>query len=354
MRVLPGLFVFFLTAFSVFGQIEAWRLGQSRSIDHLYAITYGRGVYVAVGNHRTILTSHDGVRWQVRGYNRGVPGWLSRVAYGKGTFVAVGSGRQPDNPLSSQYKGPPGSDGYTIGDNHYPIVVSRNGTHWQRLRRGERSLTAVTYGGGLFIAIGRDGLLTSRNGYTWIRPDKFYDPSGTPQHVAGLPPDFQEVAYGNGRFVVLGFRGNLVVSTNGTDWVNYSKYGGRGFGDLYATALLFDDSRFVGAGWAQTADTIFSSGDGIHWSGIARPGFAVTGLDRGIDRIVAVGEAPNQGGRIQSSQDGLDWSHAPIEIAGAPYAVSWGRRGFVVVGFDGLILHSPLAHKTHRDRWDLD
>jgi hypothetical protein len=51
-------------------------------------VTYGNGLFVAVGEDGTILTSPDGVTWTQR--TSGTSNWLNGVAYGNGLFVAVG------------------------------------------------------------------------------------------------------------------------------------------------------------------------------------------------------------------------------------------------------------------------
>jgi hypothetical protein len=54
----------------------------------LNGVTYGNGLFVAVGRNGIILTSPDGVSW-----TRQTPptsNWLYGVTYGNGTFVAVG------------------------------------------------------------------------------------------------------------------------------------------------------------------------------------------------------------------------------------------------------------------------
>jgi hypothetical protein len=51
-------------------------------------VTYGNGLFVAVGDGGTILTSPDGVNW-TRG-PRGRATRLFGVTYGNGLFVAVG------------------------------------------------------------------------------------------------------------------------------------------------------------------------------------------------------------------------------------------------------------------------
>lgn len=54
----------------------------------LKGVTYGDGLFVAVGEDGTILTSTDGVNWTER--TSGTRAWINNVTYGNGTFVAVG------------------------------------------------------------------------------------------------------------------------------------------------------------------------------------------------------------------------------------------------------------------------
>jgi hypothetical protein len=53
-------------------------------------ITYGNGLFVAVGSEGTILISPDGRSWTKQ--NSGTTKHLHAVAYGNGLFVAVGDG----------------------------------------------------------------------------------------------------------------------------------------------------------------------------------------------------------------------------------------------------------------------
>jgi uncharacterized membrane protein len=56
--------------------------------DSLFGVTYGNGLFVAVGGRGTILTSPDGVTWTPRA--SGTDKFLFGVAHGNGLFVAVG------------------------------------------------------------------------------------------------------------------------------------------------------------------------------------------------------------------------------------------------------------------------
>uniref|UniRef100_UPI001FE1A936 choice-of-anchor U domain-containing protein n=1 Tax=Thermus islandicus TaxID=540988 RepID=UPI001FE1A936 len=67
----------------------AWTLRTSGG-HSLYDVTYGNGLFVAVGSPGAILTSPDGQSWTAR--KSGTTNQLNGVTYGNGTFVAVGEG----------------------------------------------------------------------------------------------------------------------------------------------------------------------------------------------------------------------------------------------------------------------
>ncbi|KOX88937.1 hypothetical protein BVI061214_02360 [Thermus aquaticus] len=101
----------------------------------LFGVTYGKGLFVAVGAKGTILTSRDGVSWTLR--NSGTSRDLFGVAYGNGRFVVVGE------------------DG--------TILTSPDGVSWTARTSGtSKLLNGVTYGNGTFVAVGDYGtILTS-------------------------------------------------------------------------------------------------------------------------------------------------------------------------------------------------
>src|SRR6266542_3200891 len=63
----------------------------------LIDIAYGEGQFVAVGESGIILTSADGVNWNVR--QSGTHDGLVAIAYGNGQFVAVGSTYDGPSPI---------------------------------------------------------------------------------------------------------------------------------------------------------------------------------------------------------------------------------------------------------------
>jgi len=107
---------------------EAGTTWTSRNLGNLLqAVTYGNGLFVAVGYNGAILTSRDGVNWTWR--TSGTREDLQAVTYGNSTFVAVGM--------------------------HGTILTSRDGVTWtQRTLGADDWLNGVTYGNGLFVAVG--------------------------------------------------------------------------------------------------------------------------------------------------------------------------------------------------------
>ena len=75
------------------------------------------------------------------------------------------------------------------------------GTTWTLRSWGFGLFFGLTYGNGLFVAVGKYGtILTSRNGVKWIR------------RASGTSNDLNGVTYGNGIFVAVGRYGTILTS----------------------------------------------------------------------------------------------------------------------------------------------
>jgi len=112
--------------------LSAWESRSSGTSQELRGIAYGDGMWVAVGNSGTILTSPNGVTWTSR--TSGVSGALNGVAYGGGMWVAVGG----------------------IGR----ILTSTDGISWTLRPSGtEQSLRGIAYGDGMWVTVGNGGAI---------------------------------------------------------------------------------------------------------------------------------------------------------------------------------------------------
>jgi hypothetical protein len=149
----------------------AHSVGGSRG---LLGVTYGNGIFVAVGRDGTVVTSPDSLNWTLR--NSRTTNDLNGITYGNGLFVAVGR------------------DG--------TVVTSPDSLYWTlRNSRTTNDLNGITYGNATFVAVGKAGsILTSPDGMEWI------------ERISGTTDDLNGIIYGNGTFVAVGNSGAIVQS----------------------------------------------------------------------------------------------------------------------------------------------
>jgi hypothetical protein len=162
----------------------------------LQSVAFGNGVYIAVGDHGTILYSTDTVTWipQVSGTTNRLYG----VKYGSNGFVAVG--------VSA-----PGVSS--------TILNSTNGITWTRqISPVTNQLSAVCFGSGRYVAAGSQGIiLTSTDAVNWTAIN-----TGAPYNFNGA--DAGSVLIGSGGnhveniFVVVGDSGTIMTSYDGLSW----------------------------------------------------------------------------------------------------------------------------------------
>jgi hypothetical protein len=271
----------------------------------------GNGEFVATGSPEGILTSTNGLDWTPQW--SGVAEGLRSLAFGQGRFVGVG------------------------GNFDRIIVSSEDGARWTVRRLSlETELNQVVFGGSLFVAVG-GAILTSYDGTLW-NPVDAHDQN----HLTG-------VAYGNDRFVAVGYDGELLTSKDGNSWTSAPLP----LSGAYPI-IIFDGQQFVIAG---DEDRVWVSPDGNTWTphstGVLK---GVTALTYGGGQYVAVGGQ----GFVATSTNAINWtSHSDglsllferVAAANGQYLVSaigqligtsdganWSGRGalpsFLTVGLD--------------------
>jgi len=283
-------------------------------------VTYGNGRFVGVARNR-IGYSFDGLNWIVTANSTTDFG---RVSFGNGLFVSVSTytgygishftstdgvtwtpqrSAISGNPLSFSiifYAG-----GQWVGTNGGAIFTSPDTLTWtQRFYNGSNGISAMTYGGGHYVAVGYNGsVVISDDGFAWSTP-----PRPTTQN-------FLKVAYGAGRFVASDGASGLWSSLDGTQWtpqVVPAKSGGAYSG--YISSLTFGGGHFR----ASYGNDILSSDDGVVWQ--VTPGALVSALNQTFD-----GDLLYAGGSFWAvssvSGYGIGWWRAPTG-PGAPGLVS--------------------------------
>lgn len=263
----------------------------------LNAVTYGNGLYVAVGDLGTILTSADGTNWsrRVSGTFEG----LNDVVYANNRFVVVG--------------------------NFGVIATSSDGLLWTPQYGGTFSqLNAVAFGNGLYVAVGYDNtILSSADGAVWTSR-------------ASGPFYLSDVAFGNGQFVAVG--NATLTSPDGLNWFR------RGSGSAFQ-AVAFGNGIFAAAGGGSfNPASIWTSPDGIDWQLQQNVNGEIQDIAYGAGHWVAVAQMSfSSQGIIYNSDDAVTWMVANTNTE-PTLAVCFGAGRFVAATENGGVRISTDAN----------
>ena len=234
----------------------------------LYGVTYGNGVFVAVGQSGTILTSPDGLVW-----TDNTPTTSSICLYGV-TF---------------------GGDAFVaVGDTGTVLSSPDHVTWTKKTTSVPNALRAITYVNNTFVAVGSGGkILTSAtlDGSTWTSKTSgiVYSLAGidaTPQgqlvavgsyatilssddalawtvRSSGTYKILRGIARGKGKFVAVGDGGTILSSTNGSTWDVKTLTG-----VAFLNGIAFGNGLFVAVGGSSVGTTyyhnmVFTSPDGV-------------------------------------------------------------------------------------------
>ena len=311
----------------------------------LNAVTFGDGLFVAVGEAGNILTSPDAVNWTlVKSFiQEQLFGVSSGIINGTNYFVAVGA--------------------------NGVILRSSDGLNWTLARAKDwtRDLFCVAYGGGAFVIGGVNSVTKTSDFKSWkdaevSRQDGWYE-------------SMVAITYGNGVFVATtALHGNdgrghrrIIQSNNGEAWqlsqgrvgewwyryscVAYSSE----FGFLVSGHHSNDPEGEMGRdGYTQNSfwsESALDNNSGA-WTHVAKPDAtawterATKPSSRGMfgatfaDGVfVTVGN----NGFAQLTTDATVWQEVNTGTDRRLRGVAYGNSKFVAVGNDGVIVQSPDA-----------
>lgn len=310
--VCSSILILIITAFSFpragyADPLDNWVAVTSPTNHWFYGLSYGNGMFVAVGDFGTVLTSTDGVAWITR--TSGVTNHLYGVGFGNSIFVAVGT-------LGKILTSPDGAT-WTVRSNGQAHPVSHN-------------LYGAAYGSGTFVVVGGHGTIrtSNDNGVTWIDP--FWPYSSPTENW------LYDLIYGNSTFVNVGAFGTILTSTDAAFW--YPESSGTA---LHLSDVAYGNFTFVAVG---ENGTVLTSPNGISWDILwdePEEGEKVTtawlrGIAYDNGYFVAVGDQ----GTIITSPDGLNWT---VRNSGTVYdledvAYDSTNNAFAAVGGFGIIL----------------
>ena len=220
---------------------------------------YANSTFVIVGDTGLVATSTDGITWTKRTTPLGntVDYCFRDVAYGLSKFVAVSS----DSAKNANSEG----SSNTVGGR---IITSADGITWGAavftntyfrpmgvalgVKNGSPAMMAV--GTGKLTTTGTGSAVISTNGTTWTEVAEFT----TFANSAQLAP--LSIAYGNGKWVVVGKNGVIGYSLDTVTWTQATSGVGSG---VHLDKVEYLNGKFIIVGYA---GTILVSDDGVSWT----------------------------------------------------------------------------------------
>jgi hypothetical protein len=312
-------------------------------------VTYAKGIFVAVGDFGTVITSSNGIDWQLQKTPTLHP--LDLICEGNGVFVAAG----PSGSILTSSDGANwaaqtpfttnaftaitfGNSIFVLADAAGNTYTSAGGTNWSAWEMGAGTnaitITSIAYGNGEFVGAAGSGWVVSRDGAHWS--------------FTAAPENFSEVIealFASGSFFlsasVVTMTGDeqysnpaALQSTDGTNWTGAEINNGRDFGEF--VILAFGNGQFSGmfTGLLVPVNSFFVSSDFINWTnaGVGMPSqpYAINAETFGGGLFVCVGAL----GTIMTSSNLQSWSSASpwFGQTNISYALASASNTVVAVG----------------------
>lgn len=279
-----GIFVITAAAGYVYysSDAETWNPVTRFTTEHLRVIVYYQNKFT-IGYQDTyninFYSSTDGSAWSLAGSFSSNNGTLKSIACGNGMYIAIG-----DLLIATSL------DGETWNSH-----TASSG--WRGLIKGN-----VCFANSYFYSLYEYGMIyKTKNGNSWEEVNR------------GIKLNFTSIAYGNNRFVAVGYQGygdsagKIQISDDGINWRQVDFYPALNR-NLYK--VIYAKGIFVAVGGnssgGSTTITIFTSPDGENWTQVQlnvlynKPLIDVF-YNNGV--FWAVGDS----GYIFTSEDGIEW-----------------------------------------------
>ncbi len=287
-----------MIVFSRNGFITSVSIPFTSSQDRIQDVTYGNGIYVAVGDKQTILISSDLITWnEALLESQKIPDvnmrqTISKVMFYGGKFIAM------------DYSG----QVYTSIDGSDWVVENLKSGYGSMILKGviNGKLTAIGFYEKRTAAGGYEGdyglVLTSMDGINWT------------EHTLRGTDWISDIAYKNGMYVVAGQAGTFAISSDLEAWAVYA------FDPMSEimtqTGAYANILQFAGLSvYNNTFYLVGTAGDGVNPSSSASQVYQIgnsLSVYRPGDNNLAMGK--KNSGFILSSTDGLNWSWTMSEM----------------------------------------
>ncbi|RYD27204.1 MAG: PKD domain-containing protein, partial [Verrucomicrobiaceae bacterium] len=302
--------------------LDTWTTRTSGTTADLSDIAEGGGSLVAVGydgpNFKGMYSkSIDGITWTSGTIKiNTIP---AAIIHDGTRFIMVGE--EYDFTVPAGWRG--------------AIFTSTDGIAWTRRHFSGVGLKGVAAGGGVYVAVGKDGrALRSTDSVAW-----------TPV-TSGVTHELKDVTWGGGRFVAGGgdmanspYPTAVLTSADGTTWTNTTSGAGLpSIGDLAEIEYL--DGRFIGGGW--NAGIRESTDLGSTFTATESSFRTMTGIAQGNGTYLAVGAEPGIGGADLNlvSTDGKSWTSITTASQSDRNDLIFFNNTFITVGAGGTIRQS--------------
>lgn len=268
----------------------------------LRGAAYGKGLYVLVGEAGSINVSSNLVNWSdITGYHRS-----AIIALACGDNLCLASGR----PMYHGYSSFP----------DFTTLVSTNGRDFSPTAMSLPTMNLAS-DGSRFVGVSGNTVYATSDGSSWHIDSSFTNV-------------LQGITFANGNIILVGGNGGIYISTDSTNWSNYSAET-----DGFFYGVAYGNNRYVAAG-----TVIATSADGVTWSVCAsNPPAIITRIVYGRGLFVATGyTGPSYDhiGEILTSTDGCNWQvqFAPPYTSSLGIAYSGGT--FLAIGDRGAMYTS--------------
>ena len=206
---------------------------------------------------------------------------------------------------------------------------------------GNDSWVSIAYGNGKYVVVGSGGNFTySTDGINWA----------TPSYISGSTNQWSEICYANGKFVAVDYSGNVSTSTNGTSWTTPVK---TDISNAGVIKYLKDKFYIFGIG------TFIYSEDGISWSSSTKM-FSSSGVstikDAAYGNNVFIAVYNTRGSSISYtavSTDGIKWNTSDYRITNISSVsrVEFVNGKFIAVGTSKS--NSGICTTTDGKNWTI-
>ncbi|MEI6137157.1 MAG: leucine-rich repeat protein, partial [Chloroflexota bacterium] len=292
-----------------------WTVRTPASLSWWKAVTYGDGIFMAIGPSGAVMTSPDGVTWTTKTG----PAW--RLSWDGSIDVAYGNGR------------------FVVMSGDDWAVTTDHGDTWSS---GNRAMidwgSHLTFGNGRFVVVGRSGrFMTSTDGASWtLRAD------------TGSLDIWNDVVYGDNLFVAVAYE-HVATSPDGIVWtIQSSSYLGQ-----------YDSGSHISYGngnylWAAQNGILKWSPDGVNWTLRSPPAMRWMlpwgGSEYGNGVWTQIGQwVLNWHDMVASSRDGITWQEELGDSGNSSrdYSSGWssltfGEGRFVAVSTSGNVMTAAL------------